>query len=155
MQIALPFAGGLLLGAIERNHLEGPEQGPTITDFRRSGHKLRRLRAPFEFDEESIPTISVNTYISRDELFENQLFILNTLESFVDRYRASMSNMRTFCALGYPDEEVTKLLGMPLFNATDVSSLKDLVELIQTVFEAPEWKRHTQAHQGRSTRTLQ
>jgi hypothetical protein len=154
-QIALPFAGGLLLGDIEVNYLEGPDQGPTITDFRRGGSKLRRLRAPFEFDEDSIPTISVNTYVSPDELFYNQQEILRMLAAFAERYRIPMANMRAVCALGYPDEEVTKLLGPPPFDDADSAALDDLVDLIRRFFDTPEWKTHKEAFRSRSPRTIQ
>jgi hypothetical protein len=154
-QIALPFAGGLLLGDVNVNYLEGPEQGPTITDFRRGGSKMRRLKAPFEFDEDRIPTISVNTYVSNDELFDNQQAILRKLVAFAERYRISMTNMRVLCALGYPDQEVTKLLGPPLFDQSDFAALQDLVDLIRKFFNTPEWKIHKEAHRGRLTRTIQ
>ncbi|SIO47993.1 hypothetical protein SAMN05443247_06041 [Bradyrhizobium erythrophlei] len=154
-QIALPFAGGLLLGDIGINYLEGPKQGPSITDFRRGGSKLRRLRAPFEFDEDSFPTIGINTYVSRDELFENQQEILRTLVAFAERYRIPMANMRSVCALGYPDEEVTKLLGPPPFDQADFAALADLVDLIRRFFDTPEWKTHKEAFRGRLPRTIQ
>lgn len=154
-QIALPFAGGLLLGDIGASHFDGSHQGPSITDFRRAGSKLRRLRAPFEFDELTIPTIGVNTYVSGDELFDNQQQILRRLVAFGERYRMPMDNMRALCALGYPDEEVTKLLGPPPFNDSDFASLRELVDLIHKFFETPEWITHKEAFRGRRSRTIQ
>jgi hypothetical protein len=143
--ITLPFADGLLLGDIEINYLEGSEQGPTITDFRRSGHKMRRLQAPFQFDEARIPTVSVNTYISKHELFENQQAIYAGLTEFERRFRGPMENMRRMCALGYPDKEVTKLLGPVQFNQIDADSLVELAGQMHSFFESTEWRQHSEA----------
>ncbi|MET4481583.1 hypothetical protein [Bradyrhizobium sp. F1.13.3] len=152
--VVLPFASGLLLGNTGRNYLEGPRQGPSITDFRRGGRKLRRLAAPFELDE-GIPTISINTYVSNDELFDNQRQIVKKLVNFADRYRALMTKLRALCALGYPDQEVMKLLGEPDFEASDVTTLHELADLICRFFETPEWSIHARASSIRSTRTPQ
>jgi hypothetical protein len=149
-EIAIPFAGGLLLGTIETNRLDGPEQGPTITAFKRGGHKLRRIKAPFQFSDDRIPTIGINTYVSRYELFENQQTIFDGLEKFEELYRTSMINMRRLCALGYPDAEVTKVLGPIQFSEIDSNALIELGAQIRAFFDTPEWKTHSGSHRPRA-----
>jgi hypothetical protein len=148
-EVAIPFADGLLLGTIEINNLVEPEEGPTITDFRRGGHKMRRIKAPFQIGDTLIATIGINTYIGRHELFDNQQVILDALEKFEERYRAPMANMRRMCALGYPDTEVTKLLGPVQFNEIDLGALIELADQVRIFFQAPEWRQHAEAHRPR------
>jgi hypothetical protein len=149
IEVAIPFADGLLLGRIEMNYLDGPEQGPTITEFRRGGHKIRRVHAPFQVGQNVIPIVSINTYVGRYELFDNQRAILDTFEDFEHRYRGAMMNMRRMCALGYADEEVTRLLGPVQFNEIDAQTLFELAANAHAFFESPEWKRHAEAHRPR------
>jgi hypothetical protein len=116
---------------------------------------MRRLKAPFEFDAETIPTISINTYVSNDELFDDQKDILRKLILLADRFRVTMTKMRTLCALGYPDQEVEKLLGPAPVEEADLAALGELVDFIRAFFETPDWKTHTEAHRGRSTQAIQ
>lgn len=152
-QIAIPYANGLLLGTLEINHLDGPDQGPTISTCKLGGHKLRRIVAPFAIDGDAILTLSINTFVGRQELFENQQKILEVIEEFESRYRSSMSNMRQLVAFGYPDDEITRLIGSPKFNSIDLGHLLELANHIQEFFDSTEWKQHAEAHR-RPTRFL-
>jgi hypothetical protein len=148
-EVAIPFAGGLLLGTICINRMEGPEQGPTISEIRHGGQKRRRLKAPFQLGEDSIPTIGINTYVSRQELFKNQQAILTLLEKFEEAHKIPMANMRRLCALGYPDGEVTKVLGPVQFNEVDAKMLIELAGQIRAFFATPEWVMHANSHRPR------
>lgn len=153
-QIAIPYKDGLLLGTLEINYFEGPEQGPTITTCKRGGHKMRRIAAPFAVSEDAIMTLSVNTFVGRQELFANQQIIVDVLEQFENRFQSAMKNMRQLVVLGYPDEEIPRLIGPPQFNRIDVQKLQELSERVQIFFQTDEWRQHSEAHR-RPTRFLQ
>jgi hypothetical protein len=153
-QVAMPFADGLLLGTLEINYLDSSEQGPTITSFKLGGRRLRRLPLPFSIGSDAILSVSVNTFVGRHELFENQREILSVLEAFERNFQSSMVKMRRLVAFGHPDEEIIGLIGSPSFNGIDLRNLRELAERINDFVESDCWKQHSESHR-RPSRFLQ
>lgn len=154
LHVAIPFLDGLLLGTVEICDLASPEQGPTVTTCRRGGCKIDKLKLAFAPEENALFIVSINTFVSKWELFDNQRSILGKLDQCERKFADTMDKLRRAVALGYPDSDAAKLAGLKPFTSSEVEEIFSISELVQTVFETPEWRQHAEAHR-RPTRFLQ
>jgi hypothetical protein len=151
--VAIPFLGGLLLGAIEINPLH-PDQGPTFGTVTRAGtSELTMLDMPFDVskgDFRGILAVGIETFVGPDELFPNQEVIRDDLLQIRSRFEPQFRALRTGIMRGYPDERMRERFG-PVEQSISLEDLRAIGVAMTRFFETPEWARQADAHGRRAS----
>ncbi len=151
--VAIPFLGGLLLGAIEINPLH-PDQGPTFGTVTRAGtSELTMLDMPFDVstgDFRGILAVGIETFVGPDELFPNQEVIRDDLLRIRSRFEPQFRALRTGIMRGYPDERMRERFG-PVEQSISLEDLRGIGIAMARFFETSEWARQADAHGRRAS----
>ncbi len=150
--IAIPFLGGLLLGAAEPNPLAAGE-GPSFGLLSRGKFsEMTMLDLPFgsNGDSRGIAKISIETYVGPNELFPNQILIQERLAEIRDEFSSEFREMRSGLMRGYPDPRMIKRFGK-ITTIPNKDNLLEMGEIMLRFFHTPEWARQAEAHGQRAS----